>query len=130
MEVDTGASTSLINHKTLASIQDENTKMEPTCSRIRTYTGEIMKPNGCANIQLEYNGQKTKETVIIVDGNYSNLLGRDILRKIRLNWNELLKVNQVKEHFVDNVQLNDILIQYKNVFNSDLGTLKNVEINL
>ena len=73
---------------------------------------------------------KTEETVIIADGNYSNLLGCDILRKIRLNWNELLKVNQVKEHFVDNVQLNDILIQYKNVFNSDLGTLKNVEIKL
>ena len=74
--------------------------------------------------------KKTEETVIIIDGNYSNLLGCDILRKIRLNWNELLKVNQVKEHFVDNVQLNDILIQYKNVFNSDLGTLKNVEIKL
>ena len=50
MEVDMGASTSLINHKTLARIQDQNTKMEPTCSRIRTYTGEIMKPKGCANI--------------------------------------------------------------------------------
>ena len=74
MEVDTGASTSLINHKALARIQDGNTKMEPTCSKIQTYTGEIMKPKGCTNIQLEYNGQKTKETVIIGDGNYSNLL--------------------------------------------------------
>ena len=114
MEVDTGDSTSLINYASFVKICGNNTRMNPTTSRIRTYTGEIIKPKGSVEVHLDYMGQKIRETIIIVDGNYSNLLGRDILRKIKLNWNELFKVNQVTEHFVDDIELNNILT--KNVF--------------
>ena len=41
---------------------------------------------------------------------------------------EACNTNQVKEYIVDHVELNNVLLQYKNVFNSELGTLKNVEV--
>ena len=58
-------------------------------------------------------------------GSYSNLLGRDILRKIKLNWEELLKYDDQEEtvKFVDDVNLNNILSRYKCVFDKELGTL-------
>ena len=57
-------------------------------------------------------------------GSYSNLLGRDILRKIKLNWEELLKYDDQEETVksVDDVNLNNIL-SHKCVFDKELGTL-------
>ena len=65
-------------------------------------------------------------------GSYSNLLGRDILRKIKLNWEQLFENNNREEtvKFVDNVNLKKILSRYNSAFNNELGTLKNVEANL
>ena len=130
MEIDTGASISLINHETFVKLHGNRTRINPTSSRIRTYTGEIVKPKGSMEVQVEYSGQKTRRKIIVVDGNCSNLSGRNILRKIKLNWNELFNTNQVKEYIVDDLKLNNVLLQQKNVFNSELGTLKNVEVKL
>ena len=33
-------------------------------------------------------------------------------------------------YIVDDVKLNNVLLQYKKIFNSELGTLKNVEVKL
>ena len=65
-------------------------------------------------------------------GSYSNLLGRDILRKIKLNWEQLFENNNREEtvKLVDNVNLKKILSRYNSAFNNELGTLKNVEANL
>ena len=130
MEIDTGASISLINHETFVKLYGNRTRINPTSSRIRTYTGEIVQPKGSMEVQVEYSGQKTRRKIIVVDGNCSNLSGRNILRKIKLNWNELFNTNQVKEYIVDDLKLNNVLLQQKNVFNSELGTLKNVEVKL
>ena len=130
MEIDTGASISLINHETFVKLHGNRTRINPTSSRIRTYTGEIVKPKGSMEVQVECNGQKTRRKIIVVDGNCSNLSGRNILRKIKLNQNELFNTNQVKEYIVDDLKLNNVLLQQKNVFNSELGTLKNVEVKL
>ena len=40
----------------------------------------------------------------------------------------MFNTSQVKEYIVDHVKLNNVLLQYKNVFNAELGTLKNVEV--
>ena len=57
-------------------------------------------------VQLEKNGQKTRGRIIVIDGNCSNSLGRDILKK---NWNELFNTNLMKECFTDDVKLNNAL---------------------
>ena len=111
MEIDTGASISLINHETFVKLHGNRTRINPTSSRIRTYTGEIVKPKGSMEVQVEYSGQKTRRKIIVVDGNCSNLSGRNILRKIKLNWNELFNTNQVKEYIVDDLKLNNVLLQ-------------------
>ena len=61
-------------------------------------------------------------------GNYSDLSGRDILRK--LNWEEVFKYDNRDEtvKFVDEINLNNVLSRYKSVFDKKLGTLKNAEV--
>ena len=123
MEIDTGASISLINYETFVKLYGNKTRINPTSSRIRTYTGEIIKPKGSTEVQIEYNGRKSRGRIIVIDVNCSNLLGGDILRKIKLIRNESLNTNQVKEYIVYDVKLNNVLLQYTNVFDSELGTL-------
>ena len=84
MEIDTGASISLINYETFVKLYGNKTRINPTSSRIRTYTGEIIKPKGSTEVQIEYNGRKSRGRIIVIDVNCSNLLGGDILRKIKL----------------------------------------------
>ena len=123
MEIDTGASISLINYETFVKLYGNKTRIDPTSSRIRIYTGEIIKPKGSTEVQIEYNGRKSRGRIIVIDVNCSNLLGGDILRKIKLIRNESLNTNQVKEYIVYDVKLNNVLLQYTNVFDSELGTL-------
>ena len=89
MEIDTGASTSLVNNKTFIKLFGNANKMTSTSSKIHTYTGEVVSPMGEVELEFIYDNQKTVTTVMIMEGSYSNLLGRYILHKIKLNWEEL-----------------------------------------
>ena len=40
------------------------------------------------------------------------------------NGKKLFNTNQIKEYIVDDVKLRNVLLQYKNVFNSELRTIK------
>ena len=91
MEVDATASTSLINPNILIKFFDNTSKLTPTSIRIGTYTGEVVKSIGKTELAFTYNKQKAVSSVIIMKGNYSNLIERDILPKIKLNWEELFK---------------------------------------
>ena len=58
MEIDTSASTSLINHDTFIKLFSSESKLTSTSSRIRTYTDEVFKPIGEAELEFTYNNQK------------------------------------------------------------------------
>ena len=57
-------------------------------------------------------------------------MGRDLLTEIRLDWasifNRMEEVNSIQ----DDYKLNNLLKKYKDVFNSELGTMKGVEVNI
>ena len=91
MEIDTCASPSLISYKTFIDLFGNANRSTSTLSRTRTYTGEVVKSIGEAELKVTYNKQKAVSSVAIMKGSYSNLLGRDILRKTNLNWKELFK---------------------------------------
>ena len=60
MEIDTGASISIISEKTyLSTWPDEpHPCLLPSKARLRTYTGEMLHVCGCINISVFYRGQK------------------------------------------------------------------------
>ena len=111
MEIETGTSTSLINHDTVIKLFGNASKLTSTSRRIRAYTGEAVRPIAETELEFTYNNQKAVSSAIIMKGSYSNLLGRDILRKIKLHLEELFKNDNREEtvKFVDNVNLNKIL---------------------
>ena len=91
MEIDAGTSPSLINYKTFIDLFGNANKSTSTLTRTGTYADEVVKSIGEAELKVTYNKQKTVSSVAIMKGSYSNLLGRDILRKTNLNWKKLFK---------------------------------------
>ena len=88
MEVDTGASLSLISWNTYQKLK-KKTRMRPSMTNLRTYSGERVKVLGILDVEVEYKKQKQALTLLVVEGNGPSLLGRNWLTKIRLDWNSI-----------------------------------------
>ena len=98
--------------------------MLPTKSKLKTYSGEIVSPKGQAEIEFLYEGKKIKTTFLITNKQSPNVLGRDILGKLQLNWKEIFNSFVSSEVMSDNLMLDKILSDYKIVFSDEVGTLK------
>ena len=122
MEVDTGASLSLINETTYSQIAS-SLPLKPTTTQLSTYTGEHLPILGTADVTVEYNSQSVELSVIVVKGSAPNLLGRDWLSTIQLDWS---RINSVRS----NLSLESLLQSYPTVFSPKLGRLRNVKANI
>ena len=91
MEVDTGASTSIISDEIYRRLRPKGQKplLQPSSVKLRTYTGEELKVQGAISITVEYGDQKETLSLLVVAGTGPNLLGRDWLLKIHLDWQSL-----------------------------------------
>ena len=65
---------------------------------------------------------------LVVDGSWPNLLGRDSLRVLRLNWKKLFK-RQVDENKQESL-LGSSIDQYSEVFRKGLGTFTGPRIKI
>ena len=63
--------------------------LQPTGSKLRTYTGENIEVLGAANVNVSFQEQHKQLQLLVVKGNSPSLLGRDWLSEIRLNWENL-----------------------------------------
>lgn len=118
MEVDTGASVSLISQGTFRKLCTEGgaPDLQETRVRLKTYTGECIPLAGAIEVDIDYHGQQVKGTLLVAEGEGPSLLGRDLLQKIRLNWGKIWgEVNNISV-------VQDIIAQYADVFKDELGT--------
>lgn len=79
MEVDTGASVSVISHPTYLKIQEQVqvAPLQPSSVKLKSYTGDAIPVLGTAALQARYNTQQVDVVVQVVSGDGPNLLGRD-----------------------------------------------------
>ena len=95
MEVDTGASLSIMSHQTYSFMWSKEClpPLKPTEAKLRTYTGERIDVLGAINVDAQYENQKASLNLVIVQGNRPTLMGRDWLRHFRLDWTQLHGIN-------------------------------------
>ena len=99
MEVDTGASASIIWYYTYKELwRGCLPPLKKTNVKLRTYSGEIIKVLGTMTIEVVYEHQKEQLPLLVVVGNGPSLLGKDWMKKIRLNWNKLVHKVEEEEH--------------------------------
>ncbi|CAB4020403.1 Hypothetical predicted protein, partial [Paramuricea clavata] len=87
--------------------------------RLNTYTGEQVKVLGQVETSVKYEDQEGIWPLLVITGKGPNLIGRNWLQKIKINWKNLF---QLKEDKNTSVKVNKLLEKYEEVFHEELGT--------
>ena len=121
MEVDTGATFSIMSYSTFRSTwpRDRTEDLKEAKARLRTYTGEKITVKGSLDVKVSYENQKAELTLTIVDGAGPTLLGRDWLRHLRLNRSTL---NHIRNK--DRSELQTLLNTHSALFAEGLGQIR------
>ena len=127
MEVDTGASLSVISFDTYQSLWPKRSAPALRKSRVKlsTYTGEHVPIAGVISVQVVYEDQQKELDLIVVQGKGPNLLGRDWLLVLRLDWSRL---NQLTHSCSE--KCHEIVDKHANVFKEELGLVQGVKAKL
>ncbi|XP_059808999.1 uncharacterized protein LOC132382615 [Hypanus sabinus] len=113
-EIDSGATALVIGEETYRRTWGSNLPpIRLSKLQLRTYTEQPIPHLGVLYVD-------NSARLVIAKGSGPSLLGRDWLRKIRLNWHEIKYAHTMK----------DSLQRYSDVFRDELGTLKGVTVKL
>ena len=128
MEIDTGASVSIISRATYQAtwLENERPVLQPSRASLSTFTGEKIDVIGLIDVRVIYKGQDKCLPLLVVNGKGPSLLGRDWLRELRLDWREIHAVTST----LGSLTLQGLLEQHANVFRDELGTIRGVTAKL
>jgi hypothetical protein len=118
MEVDTGASVSIMSEEKFRQFQrDTSVTLQPSKAKLFTYTGEAIGVLGSTEVAVEYNQQRVTLPLIMTKGTGPCLLGWNWLATLRLDWHQIFSVRTDRT-------VQSVLDKYPDVFKDDLGTVK------
>ena len=122
MEVDTGASLSLINEDTLKRLGKSKSDLQEAQLHLQTYTKEEIPILGTFPVTVQYEDSIRTLPVVVVPGHGPNLFGRDWLTQFKLNWETIF--------WTQWASLSQVLQAHKEVFDEKLGKLKDFKAKL
>ncbi|KAJ8015940.1 hypothetical protein DPEC_G00001920 [Dallia pectoralis] len=123
MEIDTGAAVSIVSESIYKKTLKHLT-LKPGHIVLKTYTGESVAVRGITTVTVQLNGQTEKLPLYVVKGNYPSLLGRSWLEKINIDWPSV----RTMKH--GDTGLPALLEKHGEVFNGELGSMKNITVKL
>lgn len=105
-EVDSGSPVSLVSATDRAKYLT-NLPLNQTNTKLRSYCGGQIKVHGTVDADVVYKGKVETLRLFVVDSNRHPLLGREWMRALQLNWNEILagSVLSIKSLFVHHCQI-------------------------
>ena len=93
-EIDTGAGVSIISEEHYKKISNM-LKLLPTNAQIRTYSNEPLCILGTIKLDVTINKTHKQLQLYAIKGTGTNLLGRNWLNVIRLDWNKVVSVSSM-----------------------------------
>lgn len=118
MEVDTGAAVSLITKKTWHRIK-ENLQIFQQNVKLTDYNGKPIITVGRVQILVQHHGQSIILPAIVVKDGTCDLMGRDWLVHLRLDWEKIFAVNAIAKDEIG--QMVVWFEKFPKVFNEKLG---------
>ena len=125
MEIDTGASVSVVGEEIFKAIQRgvKPLELQKSSVQLRTYTGDEIPVRGSVLVPVEHHGQDLTLPLIVTEGNGPPLVGRNWLSTLRLDWERIFVVKQ-------NPSLQQVLDKHSGVFKEGLGELRGVKAKI
>ena len=119
MEIDTGASLSVVSDKTFKALcqGSEKLSLHDTTITLPTFSGDLIEPQGVTEVPVfSPDDQEFRMPLVVVRGDQPSLLGRDWLGTLKLDWRNVRKLTHVP-------QLDALLSQYSDLFKDELGEM-------
>ena len=132
MEIDTGSAATIINANQYEVLQQQS-KGRPlhlekdNLPRLRTYSGDTIMPLGKVVLDVCYQGDVCRLECLVVQGDGPNLLGRDWLQHIKLDWKQVYTLTNAIE---PEVKDSDFVESFPDLFKPGLGTFKDTQAHL
>ena len=123
-ECDSGSRLSIMNINEFKNLQI-NTPILNTNVFFRSYTGEIFKPVGFVKINVRYKEHSSQEELYLIDMQKEAILGRNWIRKLKINLSEINKLNNFKQISLLDIQksISNITKEYFDVFEQKVGQI-------
>ena len=84
MQLDTGASVSIISETTYKSLWSQPLKLSPSNVKLHTYTGEAIAVLGSLEVEVVYKHQRARLPLLVAKGKGPSLIGRDWLQTLEV----------------------------------------------
>lgn len=127
-EVDTGAALSTLSLGVFRQLCP-NQELEETNIKLKTYTGEIIKPLGTCTLQIKYKDQFFYGRIYVIEKNVDAIFGRDWLKKIKLNWAEICKIEVFSDETYKH-KLESLFEEHSDLFKSGIGKIPGFNCSL
>ena len=124
MYIDTGAAVSIISEATKRALFSR-VKLSVSPITLLTYSSEPLLVLGQFMVQVCYNGYSGTHPLTLVQGKGSNLMERDWLRTIHLDWARIKAVSLGRP-----MDLSNKLSEYSSVFDPGTGAMQHVKAHL
>ena len=112
MELDTGASCTTMGEVNFGK-NFKGVEIHDTNIRLRSFTGEVIKPVGIAEVDVETDGRSTKLPIVVTPGNTPTLFGRKWLKRIKVVWGKVFEIQCVDEEHGRPERLAEVLEEKK-----------------
>ena len=129
MELDTGSAVSIILFDLYQQKINDN-PLHKTGLFLKTYTGENITPVGVLKVNVDYQNQRELLDLYVVKSKGPVLMGRDWLRKIRLDWCSIKSLQASTATLSPKERLETMLDKYSDVFEDKLGTFTSAKAEL
>ena len=130
MELDTGAAVSVMSLGMYERIRGGGQgRLQESKLRLKTYTGELVKPEGVGEVEVKYGQQCCMLPVTVVKGSVPALMGRDWIARLKLNWEELFPAVATNMVGVDD-RVARLLEGFPDVFTDELGCLRDFKVHI
>ena len=131
-EVDTGVGFTLIPRNEYEKLQVKE-PLQPSTIAFRSYTKNIIIPDGKVNVRVKYNNLTTDEELYVVPSGHDALMGRVWIRHLKINLQQVDKqhihnINTVEIYKLDSIS--DIFNEFNDVFTEKIGCVNNYEVTL
>ena len=126
MELDTGAAASIMNELMYNRLWGpEVLPLSESIHKLHTYTGQQIQVLGECTVTVKHKDRSANLPLLIVAGDGPILFGRNWLRPLGLDFEEILRVNMLRP-----TSRTDVLKQHEKLFRDELGRLEGQKVHV
>lgn len=130
MELDTGSALSVISEGDYKQLFP-NLLLQNTSIRLKTYTGEKVRPVGKIKVTVTYKGKTLQLMLYVLKNGGPPLFGREWLRRIQLDWHTIKALHLARTDSNSATErLSQLLKTHEKMFAEGIGTLKGIKARI